>query len=414
MPTGNRPSIAVAQIGARMHYAVPRILEEAGMLYHFYTDICATRGATRVLKTVLPSSWMPAPVRRLFGRVPEGVPPRKITDFPTFGLRYKVNQWGARSITDTTRGYLWAGERFGDLIEEEHLAGADGIYAFRSAALELFRKARDHDVKTILEQPNAQREVMHELLRREYREHPEWQEPPAESEYLSEEIEREKKERAEADVILCGSDFVERSIGKAGEPTEKCVVVPYGVDFPARESPRDGPNEPLRVLMVGTVGLRKGAPYLAEAARQSQDFATFRAVGPVELTNRGRNRLAEHVSVTGRVPRSEIHRHYEWADVFVLPSICEGSATVVYEALAHALPVVCTPNAGAIVQDGEDGFVVSIRNAEEIVDRLQQLTCSPDLYRSMSEQALSRYERNGNLSAYNRRLVTTIKNVFQI
>jgi alpha-D-ribose 1-methylphosphonate 5-triphosphate synthase subunit PhnI len=30
-----RPQIAVAQLGARMHYAVPRILEEAGML-----DLC--------------------------------------------------------------------------------------------------------------------------------------------------------------------------------------------------------------------------------------------------------------------------------------------------------------------------------------------------------------------------------------
>jgi hypothetical protein len=37
-------SWTVAQLGARMHYAVPRILHEAGILDRFYTDICAAKG----------------------------------------------------------------------------------------------------------------------------------------------------------------------------------------------------------------------------------------------------------------------------------------------------------------------------------------------------------------------------------
>src|ERR1035437_3855657 len=70
----------VAQIGAGMHYAVPRILQEAGQLAHFYTDICASKSWLPVLKRV-PAQWRPAALKRLLGREPRGIPADKITAF---------------------------------------------------------------------------------------------------------------------------------------------------------------------------------------------------------------------------------------------------------------------------------------------------------------------------------------------
>ena len=46
------------------------------------------------------------------------------------------------------------------------------------------------------------------------------------------------------------------------------------------------------------------------------------------------------------------------ADVFVFPSLFEGSAVVTYEALACGLPSVVTPSAGSVVRDGAEGFLV--------------------------------------------------------
>lgn len=64
----HRPhNFIVAQIGARMHYAVPRILHEAGMLAHLYTDNCASKGWPRLLHDV-PAPWRPAALRRLLSR----------------------------------------------------------------------------------------------------------------------------------------------------------------------------------------------------------------------------------------------------------------------------------------------------------------------------------------------------------
>jgi hypothetical protein len=45
-------SYAVAQLGARRHYAVPRILHGAGLLDRFYTDICATKSPLKALDLI--------------------------------------------------------------------------------------------------------------------------------------------------------------------------------------------------------------------------------------------------------------------------------------------------------------------------------------------------------------------------
>jgi len=55
----------------------------------------------------------------------------------------------------------------------------------------------------------------------------------------------------------------------------------------------------------------------------------------------------------------------------VLPSICEGSATVTYEALASGVPVICTPKTGSMVRHGVDGNIVPIRNPEAIAQSIE-------------------------------------------
>ncbi len=108
--------------------------------------------------------------------------------------------------------------------------------------------------------------------------------------------------------------------------------------------------------------------------------------------------------------RSEIMRMYDWADVFVMPSICEGSATVTYEALACGLPVVTTSNSGSVVRDGQDGFVVPIRDSGAIALRLRQLLDNRELLREMSMSARRRGWEFG-LESYGARIISLIKSL---
>jgi glycosyltransferase involved in cell wall biosynthesis len=102
-----------------------------------------------------------------------------------------------------------------------------------------------------------------------------------------------------------------------------------------------------------------------------------------------------------------MNRLYAWADVLLLPSICEGSATVTYEALATGLPVICTHNTGSIVRDGIDGFIIPIRDPDAIVERLQRLLGDPKLREELAANA-HRRSLDYDVAAYGQRLLETI------
>ena len=133
----------------------------------------------------------------------------------------------------------------------------------------------------------------------------------------------------------------------------------------------------------------------------------FRMVGPLGVSDQVRSLLSRHIEVVGSVPRSRISEHYRWADVFLLPSLCEGSATATYEALSWGLPVVCTPNTGSVVRDGVDGFVVPIRDARAIAARIDKLARSRDLLAEMANNARER-ARDFSLAWYGQRLLAAL------
>ena len=122
--------------------------------------------------------------------------------------------------------------------------------------------------------------------------------------------------------------------------------------------------------------------------------------------------LPENVTVVGSKPHNDIHSYYRWADVFCLPSLAEGSARVTHEALACGLPVICTPDAGSIVRDSIDGFLVPIRDSEAVADRLSRLHDDRDLLRRMSGCAMARAQESA-LANYGRRLVQAITSLLQ-
>lgn len=394
---------AVAQLGARMHYAVPRILEEHGMLERLYTDLCAAKGWPRALAR-LPRRLRPAAVARLAARDPGGVPRSRIHSLSAFGLAYACRRAAIRTPSGYTAVHLWAGRAFCERIVRNGLRDAAGVYAFNSAALELLRHARRHGLAAVLEQTLAPAEIEDRVLAAERDRFPGWEQ--AGDVRRPEFIERERAEWDAATTILCGSEFVRRGIAECGGPAGRCAVVPYGVD-PRTEPRVREPHSPLRVLTAGALCLRKGSPYLLEAARLLGARAHFRAVGPIAVTPRAAQALAEHLELAGPAPRSAMAAHYGWADVFLLPTLLEGSATVCYEALAAGLPVITTPEAGSPVRDGIEGFLVPSRAPEAIAARLERLIALPELLPELSRNAIAR-SLEFTVARYARRLIAAL------
>lgn len=404
-----RGRVVVGQLGARMHYGVPRILQTASLLERLYTDICAIKGWPRLLR-LIPSSVLPGGVRRLQGRVPIGIPPKRITAFTRFGYEYASRRHQARSVTEMTAVHLWAGERFNELIVKHGFGNASLVYGFNSASEGLLKATKQCGLKGVVEQTIAPRSAEVRLLNEEIEVFPEWGERIVD-ENSDKYVSCEQREWALADKILVASEFVKQEIEAVGGPVDKCRVVPYGVELKRfsmiqKTKIQTRENKVLRVLFIGGVGLRKGVQYLLSALRQLQGLPIHcRIVGGIHVDRSILGRLLpKNVELVGPIARTEIHKEYANADVFCLPSLCEGSATVVYEALAAGLPVITTPNAGSIVRDGKEGFIVPIRDADAIADRLERLAMDTALLEMLSEAACAR-SNYGSLEAYGERLL---------
>lgn len=406
--------VAVAMIGARRHYAVPVLLDRAGLLARLYTDAYPGKGWLRLARPLLSAASDDPNVRRLLRRRCN-VPTSRITAFNTLGMRYWWRLTRARSAAETEAAFMWAGDAFARRACRTRWNGFTGIYGFNSAARRLFEHARATGVKCILDQTIAPRRIYEQLLNEEARRWPTW----IDSTSLTSSTAIAEQEQAEwdlADTILAGSQFVLDGLVASGAAAGKCRLVPYGTDTQmfTPMPPRAERGGPLRVLFVGSVGLRKGVPYLLQAARTLGNLVRVRIVGPLDCPRQCLDPcVPDNTQLTGPIPRGELRPHFEWADVLCLPSLCEGSAAVTYEARAAGLPVVCTPNAGATVEDGVDGFVVPVRNVEALVARFETLARDRNLLEHMGAQAARRSPQYG-WEQYGRRLVAAVADTLEV
>lgn len=407
--TKSELGIVVAQVGSRMHYAVPRILQEAGRLARLYTDICASSGFIPWFG-FLPAELQPKSIKKLLGRNPRGIPQHKIRDFKRQSLCARAVAQKARSKAavvahnhETARGFCQSVVRSG-------LEGASGVYAFKSAALEIFEHAREQGILTLLDQTGALTETYWRMSAEEEARYPGWQpRGAAGTPELEAYCAREKRERELADRILCPSEYVIETLSKAGVNPGKCELVPYGYDATAVEEPcgERNPSSTLRVLLVGSVRLEKGIQYALEAAKRLGRGFEFRAVGDVHLLPEGSRLVKEKVELTGQVPWTELAQHYRWADILLFPTLSDSFGLVQLEAMAHGLPVITTPHAGKVVRDGTDGFIVPIRDAEAIAQKLEHLAANRDKLTELSRAALERIT-GFDMKSYGKRLLSAI------
>ena len=404
-------TIVVSQLGARRHYAVPRMLAANGRLAHFYTDICATQGWPRLI-SALPPRILPKAIRRLNARIPRDIPPESMTTFPGFGLHCALRRLIGRTRNDETATALWAGRRLSELVARTGFQGAGALYAFSGEALEQLVAARSAGLFAMVDQVNAPRNVVDDLVAQEERRFPDWQSPGAEDTHAAEYAARERAEWAAADLVICPSEFVRGHVVENGGDPAKCRVVPFGIDGRYASVRRERTPGPLRVLTVGEVGLRKGSPYVLEAARQLAGRAHFRMAGPHNALPAALSALGRRVELLGPVPRGEMIENFAWADVFLLPTLCEGSAMSVYEALSAGLPLVTTPNPGSVVRDRLDGFIVPASDAGAIVAAIETLAGDPKRLAAMSEHARER-AAEFTMERYAERLLVAIDGMFR-
>lgn len=231
-------------------------------------------------------------------------------------------------------------------------------------------------------------------------------------------IAKEEAEYEQADLITVPSEFVRQSFLQMGIPSEKISKVIYGARLERFKKEADPPNDKFRILWVGAISIRKGFFDLLEAFESlKHPQKELVVVGSMtsEIRTLLKNRNLDKVIFTGTISNHSLPKLYSSAHVFVLPSVEEGLACVLGEALACGCPVIATTNSGAedLFNDGIEGFIIPIRNSRILSEKLQILIDDKALRLQMSEAATKRVELLGGWDTYGRDFFNVVKSIEQ-
>lgn len=234
--------------------------------------------------------------------------------------------------------------------------------------------------------------------------------------FLKAEKRRRLLEYQLADFILLPSEFVRNSFIEMGFSPEKLLKVSYGFNNNIRMDFETKVSDKFTILYVGSISVRKGIRYLIEAFRLfKHPNKELIVVGP--MANDGALEsltLPSNVIFTGVLKGEDLSKKYATATVFCLPSIEEGLALVIGEALSYGLPVIATVNTGAedILEDGKEGFIVPIRSSEAISEKLQLLATDLDLYSKIKQSAANKAKTLLGWKDTQNNLVSVLQNIY--
>lgn len=368
--------IVQAVFGVFHHFELARELERRGHLKTIY------------------STWPWARLKR------EGLGRRKVETFPWLHTtEMLIGRTGINSawLSDTL-GYTNA------LAFDEwtlrRIPLCDAFIAISGAGLKTGQLVQQRGGKFICDRGSSHQRYQEQLVSSEYRR---WGVDLPVSDIRD--TLREEQIYEIADAITVPSRFAARSFVESGVPAEKLRVIPYGVRLERFSRTGEPPTDRFQVLFAGSVGLRKGVPYLLEAfARLRHPAKRLRIAGAIHPDiKRVLDRLPrENVEFLGPVKQDRMAELMSTSHVMVLPSIEEGLALVQGQALACGCPVLCSTNTGGedLFSDGVEGFIVPIRDIPALTERMQQLADDPALQSKMSEAALQRVQSLGGWEEY--------------
>lgn len=201
--------------------------------------------------------------------------------------------------------------------------------------------------------------------------------------------------------VIVVSNELKSQLGKYYD-VEKVSVISMGCDT-TKFSPKNREENYFKqngkqvILFVGRLAEKKGVKYLVEASKDIDAKLIIVGDGPLrgELELQAEEQ-GDKIIFLGAKNHDELVKIFASADVFVAPSITakdgdkEGLPTTIIEAMASGLPVVGTDSGGIkeIIIDGENGFVVSEKSADEIANAIKKILSDKNLRLQMSERAL--------------------------
>jgi len=195
------------------------------------------------------------------------------------------------------------------------------------------------------------------------------------------------------DIFIAPSDFVKDSLKLFGIKESRIAVIPFGADIKKFKPIRRDLKGTFRCCFAGNVNNRKGIKYLVDAWEQlnlkDAELNIYGRIYP-ESGCYFKDSSLYGIRCHGFV---DVAKELAKNHVYVFPSLMEGSSKSVYEAMACGLPVITTRNAGSIIEDGREGFIVPIQDEKALKDKISYFYNDRKQISSFGRRARIKVER---------------------
>lgn len=269
--------------------------------------------------------------------------------------------------------------------------GLTSVYAYEDGALTTFRMAKELGIHCVYDLPIAYWETKKRLLEQEIDRLPQWKKTLGGGITDSTiKLQRKTEELELADAVISPSTFVTDSL-PAWINKKRVILSPFGSPESEIITAQDflkytDTKRPLRILFAGSMGQRKGLADLFSAMKmiKSRNVELVVMGSLLESMDFYRQEYKDFLFETGR-PHREVLALMRTCDVFCLPSIAEGRALVMQEAMSQGLPLIITPNTGGedLIVEGKTGFLVKPGDAQAIAEKIDWFATNRDQIQDM-------------------------------
>lgn len=332
----------------------------------------------------------------------EGLPAESIKPFPWLITPYMGFPRLDRLGSTVVRQWEYLNRITLDRHVARHLPRSDVFVGMSASALRSGQRAQALGGRYVCDRGSTHIRQQDDILAEE---HALWQQPYLRIDPRT--IALEEAEYAAADAITVPSQFTRQTFIDRGVPAHKVHVLPYGVNLTHFQKVSEPSPEHFDVLFAGGASLRKGVPYLLQAFQRLKHpgkrlwFAGSMPPSFIQMM-RDVGLWSDDFHVLNHLNREALRDRMSRSHAMVLPSLEEGLALVQAQAMACGCPVIATENTGSpdLYTDGEAGFILPVRRADLIAERLQQLADDPALRQRLSQGALNTVQRIGGWHEY--------------
>jgi len=232
-----------------------------------------------------------------------------------------------------------------------------------------------------------------------------------------------------ADMVVVDSDVQKEAAIRYGCDPRKILCFPWAVDlnrFSPRHALSERSGEDRRTVLCTRIHESiYGIEYLLEAIPLVVDkipATRFVFAGSGSLTDRYREFVSKHcldenVEFLGLVPHEKMPRILVSCDVYVTPSLSDGSSATLLEAMACAKPCVASdiPGNREWINDGVNGILVAPRDPQSLAEAVIRLLKEPETAGRLGRQARATVEQKAdlrkNLDFFESRLIELVERV---